>query len=53
MADEDDGGIPAKRKRAFTRRETLEKLAELEGNVAAAVGEINWLIHSHENIFWF
>ena len=37
MTEEDDGGGPAKRRRAFTRRETLEKLEELEGNV---VGEI-------------
>ena len=38
MTEEDDGGGPAKRRRAFTRRETLEKLEELEGNV---VGEID------------
>ena len=42
MEEEDGrGGSPdAKRRRGFTRRETLKKLAELEGNVAAAVGEI-------------
>ena len=42
MAEEGDGGGPAKRRRAFTRRETLEKLEELEGNVAAVVGEIDF-----------
>ena len=40
MGEDEDGGVPAKRRRAFTRRETLEKLEELEGNVAAVVGEI-------------
>ena len=46
MAEEDDGGGgPAKRRRAFTRRETLEKLAELEGNVTAAVGEFDHFFH--------
>ena len=35
-----EGGSPdAKRRRGFTRRETVEKLKELEGNVTAAVGE--------------
>ena len=50
MAEEGDGGGPAKRRRAFTRRETLEKLEELEGNVAAVVGEIDfglWLNFTH------
>ena len=51
MAEEDDGGGPAKRRRAFTRRETLEKLAELEGNVTAAVGEFDCFIHPCENMF--
>ena len=44
MAEEGDGGGPAKRRRAFTRRETLEKLEELEGNVAAVVGEIDFVL---------
>ena len=49
MAEEDGGGGPdAKRRRAFTRRETLEKLKELEGNVTAAVGENDSLIHHCE-----
>ena len=41
MEKEDGGGgsPDAKRKRGFTRRETVEKLKELVGNVFAAVCE--------------
>ena len=53
MAEDDGGGSPdAKRRRAFTRKETLEKLKELDGNVAAAVGENDYLILSCENRFF-
>ena len=39
-AEEGGRGSPdAKRRRAFTKREALERLKELEGNVVAAVGE--------------
>ena len=53
MAEEEGGGGPdAKRRRAFTRRETLEKLKELEGNVTAAVGDCFSLIHTLIMIFF-
>ena len=56
MEEEDGGGgsPDAKRRRGFTRRETVEKLKELEGNVTAAVGEnIDPTLQNQVPIFLF
>ena len=51
MTGEDEGGGPEpKRRRVFSRKEALEKLEELEGDVAAAVGNVCLYFGKHFQI---